>query len=212
MNREDKSEGFQNPRATNTRSFIPRRGTTLLLTALLLALNLSVIHEAKADPWVTTGSMSTARNDHTATLLPNGKVLVAGGYFENGTNVYLSSAELYDPATGTWTNTGAMNTVRAHPTATLLPNGKVLVAGGYSDNGTYVFLSSAELYDPASGTWTNTGAMTTASTGSAGLDAHVGTPLLRRMEISVPTGACCAIASAGTTPEPNASGPSLASR
>ena len=58
---------------------------------------------------------------HTATLLPNGKVLVAGG---NGT-----SAELYDPALGTWTPTGNLNTVRFGHTATLLPNGKVLLAG-----------------------------------------------------------------------------------
>ena len=63
---------------------------------------------------------------HTATLLPNGKVLVAGG--RNGG--YLASAELYDPATGTWTN-DRLAQHRAHwHTATLLPNGKVLVAGG----------------------------------------------------------------------------------
>ena len=69
-----------------------------------------------------TGPMSVGRFGHTATLLPNGKVLVAGGY--------IASAELYDPASGTWTNTGSMSTARAGHTATLLPNGKVLVAGG----------------------------------------------------------------------------------
>ena len=65
---------------------------------------------------------------HTATLLPNGKVLVAGGVVTAA--ILLASAELYDPATGTWTATGSLNTARYYHTATLLPNGKVLVAGG----------------------------------------------------------------------------------
>jgi hypothetical protein len=73
-----------------------------------------------------TGSLATARLEHTATLLPNGKVLVAGGY--TGTT-YLASAELYDPASGTWTATGSLVTARGIHTATLLPNGKVLVVG-----------------------------------------------------------------------------------
>ena len=145
---------------------------------------------------------------HTATLLPNGKVLVAGGYDSDGA---LASAELYDPASGTWTATGSLATARVRHTATLLPNGKVLVAGGvdssgYSrergtlrsgerdldghrqprhrtllitrrrccptarcssqaDHGNVGVLASAELYDPASGTWTATGSLTTARYG-----------------------------------------------
>jgi WD40 repeat protein len=98
--------------------------------------------------------MATARVAHTATLLPNGKVLVAGG---SGISFYLASAELYDPATGTWSTTGSMATARRYHTATLLPNGKVLVTGGY--NGSY--LASSELYDPATGTWSTTGSMAT---------------------------------------------------
>ena len=83
--------------------------------------------------------------DHTATLLANGKVLVAGGYNENGSD--LASAELYDPATGTWSPTGSLGTARDSHTATLLTNGKVLVAGGGFDNvSNYVALASAELY------------------------------------------------------------------
>ncbi|MCX6887773.1 MAG: choice-of-anchor J domain-containing protein, partial [Verrucomicrobia bacterium] len=97
--------------------------------------------------WTLTGSLATGRNSHTATLLPNGKVLVAGG--NNGT--WLATAELYDPASGTWTTTGSMPVGRFAHTATLLPNGKVLVAGGWTTN--------AALYDSVTGTWTSSGAM-----------------------------------------------------
>ena len=79
-----------------------------------------------------TGSLNTARYDHTATLLPNGKVLVAGGLI---IAAILTSAELYDPASGTWSATGSLNTARDGHTATLLPNGKVLVAGGDDNSG-----------------------------------------------------------------------------
>src|SRR5713101_3461485 len=103
--------------------------------------------------WSVTGSLNTARDSHTATLLNSGKVLVAGGY--NGG--YLTSAELYDPVAGTWTATGSLNTARTNHTATLLNSGKVLVAGGY--NSTSGSLTSAELYDPAAGTWTATGSL-----------------------------------------------------
>ena len=67
----------------------------------------------------------------------------------------LTSAELYDPASGAWTATGSLNTARHNHRATLLPNGQVLAAGGA------VILDSAELYDPASGTWTDTGSLNT---------------------------------------------------
>src|SRR5438477_350710 len=108
--------------------------------------------------WTPTGSLATARYGHTATLLPNGKVLVAGGGDSFGQEV--ASAELYDPATGLWTATGSMATARFQHTATLLPNGQVLVAGGFNDN--IGPLASAELYDPATGLWTATGSMATA--------------------------------------------------
>ena len=92
--------------------------------------------------WSSTSSMATARKYHSATLLPDGKVLVAGGYGSSG---ILASAELYDPASGTWSSTGSMATARTDHSATLLPGGKVLVAGGGNDSGA---LASAELYDP----------------------------------------------------------------
>ena len=82
------------------------------------------------DPsWTATGSLGVARDRHTATLLPNGKVLVVGG--QEGPISILSSAELYDPGTGRWSSTGNLRTARASHTATLLSNGKVLIAGGY---------------------------------------------------------------------------------
>jgi hypothetical protein len=88
--------------------------------------------------------------------LPNGKVLVAGG-FDSNFNA-LTSAELYDPASGSWTATGDLNIARSQHMATLLPDGKALVAGGF-DGGA---LTSAELYDAASGSWTATGSLNTA--------------------------------------------------
>jgi hypothetical protein len=77
--------------------------------------------------WRTTGRLNTARWQHTATLLQNGMVLVAGGIDSNF--IFLASAELYDPASGTWTATGSLNAARDEHTATLLQNGKVLVVG-----------------------------------------------------------------------------------
>jgi N-acetylneuraminic acid mutarotase len=109
-----------------------------------------------AGTWNTTGSMNTARSNHIATLLPNGKVLVSGGY---SGSTYLSSVELYDPDSGTWTTTGVMSFQRAWHTATLLPNGKVLVTGGY---GNTTHHSSAEVYDPISSTWSVVDSMNTS--------------------------------------------------
>src|SRR4029450_12574504 len=80
--------------------------------------------------WKATSSLSTAHSSHTATLLPNGMVLVAGGIDSSGS--VSASAELYDPASRTWTVTGSLNTARDAHTATLLQNGLVLVAGGIS--------------------------------------------------------------------------------
>src|SRR5579862_1772399 len=104
-----------------------------------------------------TGSMTTPRQFHTATLLTNGKVLITGG---RGAPAAGASAELYDPSTGIFTNTGRMTAPRSLHTATLLPSGQVLIAGGDSNGG------SAELYDPATGTFTRTGDMIAPSPGA----------------------------------------------
>jgi len=100
------------------------------------------------NPWSAAGSLVTARQYHTATLLPSGKVLVAGGW--DSSSGYLASAELYDPATNTWSVAGSLATARQHHTATLLPSGKVLVVGGSNKIGS---LASVELYDPSTNTW-----------------------------------------------------------
>jgi hypothetical protein len=99
-----------------------------------------------------TGSMNSPRYYHTAILLNDGMVLIAGGH---DSSVYLTSAELYNPVTGAFTPTGSLKTARDCATATLLNNGMVLIAGGAGG-------ATAELYNPATGTFTPTGNMNTA--------------------------------------------------
>ena len=122
--------------------------------------------------WRPAGILNTQRFHHAAVLLPNGKVLVAGGRTGEYDTTTLASAELYDPATNTWTYTGSLNTARAFHTMTLLPNGKVLVAGG--SDAFDGLISSAELYDPATGTWTTVAGMGT------GRSSHTATLLPQR--------------------------------
>ena len=119
--------------------------------------NSAELYDPNTGTWSNTGSLNTGRFQHTATLLQNGKVLVAGGENPGGARSALNSAELYDPATGTWSNTGNLNTARELHTATLLSNGKVLVASGFVDFGLGRVTNSAELYDPDTGTWSSTG-------------------------------------------------------
>ena len=126
---------------------------------LALASGLVGSWPADGASFLITGSLNEARAYHTATLLPNGKVLVAGGYYEDPGDHYLLQSEIYDPATGMWTATGDLNSRREAHTATMLSDGTVLVAGG--DNDIDPALSQSELYDPASGRWTKTGALNT---------------------------------------------------
>jgi hypothetical protein len=126
-------------------------------------LALAELYDPKTGGFSRTGSMTTPRSGDTATLLPDGRVLIAGGFARADISMELSpsavaSAELYDPKTGTFTATGSMTIGRSGHTATLLPDGLVLVAGGSGDPGQA--LASAELYDPATGTFSPTGSMT----------------------------------------------------
>lgn len=106
------------------------------------------VFDPRTGSWTATGTMTRERSGgHTATLLADGTVLVAGSS---------TSAELYDPATGSWTATGDMIDRRGGHTATLLPDGAVLVAGGADGGGDHHVTNTAELYDPISRTWTAT--------------------------------------------------------
>ncbi len=117
----------------------------------------AAVDDDAASALSATSSMTSARSSHTATLLPNGQVLIAGGMERNG--VFFNTAELYNPATSRFTAAPkSMSTQRAGHTAILLPNSKVLIAGGWSSD---AVLSSGELYDPETGAFTPTGNMAT---------------------------------------------------
>jgi hypothetical protein len=133
----------------------------LLVVAFSVPLIARVLGQSGPGSFERTGSMTTPRSTHTATLLRDGRVLLAGGLTEGKTPT--STAELYDPRTGSFSPTGSMETPRYSHTATLLADGRVLVAGGNGSAGAY--LASAELYYPGTGQFTPTGLMATARFG-----------------------------------------------
>jgi hypothetical protein len=139
-----------------------RRGklglSVVLLFSLFVLLAISTrTYPPKPGKVVSAANPMQARFSHTATLLGNHKVLIAGGMERNG--VWLDSAEIYDPATGRFTPAGRMSVARAGATATLLPNGKVLIAGG--NDGSGASLTTTEIFDPATDTFTPGPAMNT---------------------------------------------------
>lgn len=119
------------------------------------------LYDSATGAWSGTGNMTANRGCHTATLLADGKVLIAGGADTDPTGTALASAELYDPSTGTFTQAGSMTMGRYLHTATLLQNGKVLIVGGVLTSTSDPY-ATAEIYDPSTGTFTMTGAMATA--------------------------------------------------
>ena len=128
----------------------------------------SEIYDPLTDTWSRTGDLNLARYAHTATLLPDGEVLVAGGADDEELGTFFDSAELYDPETGIWTSTDSLKLGRNSHTATLLPNGEVLVAAGWPT-------TSSELYDPATAQWKESG--TLDSTRFSNLYMHTATLL-----------------------------------
>lgn len=132
------------------------------------------LQENSAGRVLPTGCLGQPRADHTATLLPDGRVLIAGGMVENG--VFLDSMELYDPRTGSFKPAGTMSTKRVGHSATLLSSGKVLLAGGMAERsfegGLHSIMSStADVYDPQTNRVTSAGNMVT------GREAHEAVPL-----------------------------------
>src|SRR5215510_3925399 len=126
---------------------------SLTLLTCLLACFMRV--KAQQPSWNATGSLGAARTLHTATLLANGKVLVVGGLSViNPCCRVAGSAELYDPATGQWSETCSPITPRYNHAALRLANGKVLIVGGI---GGPISPTNAEIYDPDTGVWTTAG-------------------------------------------------------
>jgi N-acetylneuraminic acid mutarotase len=156
---------MNSPRSLHTATLLPGGGVlvvgglnTIFYPPLLRSAEL---YDPATGSWTATRDAITARVLHTATLLHNGKVLVAGGVRVEPFDHYgdgVDKAELYGPATGQWSATGSLAASRVVQTATLLPNGRVLVAGGYSD---YNIVSTAELYDPVTASWSVTGSLKT---------------------------------------------------
>jgi N-acetylneuraminic acid mutarotase len=125
------------------------------------------IYDPGTGTWTLAATMAEPRAGHTATLLPDGRVLVAGGSTANDSLHATASVERYDPGTGSWLATGSMNVARVYAAATLLPDGSVLVAGGFSGGSNIEptgAVAPAGLFDPTSGAWTVTNRMTEART------------------------------------------------
>jgi hypothetical protein len=185
------------PRYAHTATLLPN-GKVLIVGGISTAnvgaytenvLLTAELYDPATGAFTPTGSLGTARGGHTATLLANGKVLVAGGLISlNFTGVsFASTAELYDPATGAFTPTGNMTADREEHTATLLPDGTVLIVGGafasliWSDMSTVSSqgtLASAEIYDPATGSFTATDSMTAPRSAHTAMLLPDGTVLL----------------------------------
>ncbi len=114
------------------------------------------MYNIDSSTWSMHVPMNHIRRYHTATLLPNGQVLVTGGLGEYNQTTVLNTTEIYDPQEKTWTNAAPMTNARAFHSATLLANGKVLIVGGDNKLLSERTLASVEIYDPSTDTWSET--------------------------------------------------------
>ena len=161
----------------------------------------TALFDPATNKWTQTGSLKTDRYSHTATLLKDGRVLVTGGtkgswYTPPGPQV-LASAELFDESTGQWTAAAPMSTPRTGATATLLQDGRVLVAGGTTD-------ATTEIYDPVADRWAPADGLSSARSGhSATLlpdgTAHGRRRRQRRPALSTVSRPICRPRTSGTT-------------
>jgi|SRR5215469_15944847 len=166
------STGDMNVARVNARAVLLSNGTVLVMGGCIVNDCLgsttrgAEIYTPNTGKWIVTGSMMKARAEFVAVLLPTGKVLVAGGctsYNVNGCVTVTTAAELYNPATGTWSSTGALRAARMAMTATVLTTGKALIAGGQTAASDA--LGSSELYNPATGTFSLDGRLITPRSG-----------------------------------------------
>lgn len=120
------------------------------------------LYDPAADRWTFTGAMSVARDNFTATLLGDGRVLVAGGVGGDGSGAVVeNSAEIYDPAAGSWKPAGKMTHRRFNHAAIRLSDGRVLVTGGAGPAGDCIYTATAEIFTPATGNWKAAAPMST---------------------------------------------------
>jgi len=148
---------------------------------------------------ITQANLNTSRYQHSATTLNNWQILVVGGVNcpSSGSCTYLNSAELYNPGSSAFTNTGTLATARSAPSV-LLSTGKVLVAGGYTcdGSGNCSSLISAEIYDPTAGTFSSAGTMTVARSGHTMTVLGNGTVLIAGGENCTSATSCSALSGA----------------
>ena len=149
--------------------------TTHLATGLRIfvvwSIGLVTILQAAGGAWSLTGSMGSARWEHSSTLLSDGRVLITGG--RSASDALLSTAEIYDPALATWSPTAPMSVARTNHAAIRLADGRVVVTGGFTrtENGMMVVVATTEIYDPATAAWSSVASMASPRT------AHTSTVL-----------------------------------
>lgn len=142
-------------------------GQRLTLGSGMTTTNAVAAFDPKTNTWSPLAPLATARANHFAVVLADGRILVGGGESAASPPVALASVEIYDPPSATWTTAAPMKTARSFAGATLLSDGRVLVAGGEPLGGTPTPIAAAEVFDPKSGTWSPAGTLLLARTRAA---------------------------------------------